>query len=349
MLTDLRLLSHQLAAPAFDHPGQLVSWMGAMQAQDRQMVKWALGMRLKTPVLRKVENALQQGKIIRMHILRPTWHLVAAEDARWMLKLSGGHIKAANESLARSGKLGIEKEHYHRCNRLLEKILEGKKYLTKQEISDELKKVGLPADAHRLNCFLLQAEAEGILCNGPDKEKKHTYALLEERIPPVKGITVEEALATLAGKYFQSHSPASLQDFIWWSGLTVTQAKQAIRLISSQLIQEKWNPSLFFIHRSCNHTALSADTLHFLPPYDEYLIGYKDRSAVIDPVHYRKAFTNYGIFYPVILHNGIVTGNWNKRISTEPVETAVSFFDTPYELDPAQIEEAANRYRKFIQ
>ena len=55
MITDIRLAGQQLAAPRFDTPKKLVSWMGAIQAQDYAMARWAVGIRLKsaTPLLNK--------------------------------------------------------------------------------------------------------------------------------------------------------------------------------------------------------------------------------------------------------------------------------------------------------
>ena len=88
MLTDIRLRSQQLARPEFKDPKDLVSWMGAVQAQEYRMVKWALGIRLKSATLQTINDAYQRGNILRTHVMRPTWHLVAAEDIRWMLKLS---------------------------------------------------------------------------------------------------------------------------------------------------------------------------------------------------------------------------------------------------------------------
>lgn len=131
----LRLLNQQLANPLFHSPKELVSWMGAVQAQDYAMVKWAVGMRLASATVRTVEEALQKGEILRTHVMRPTWHLVAAEDIRWMLKLSVRRIKAANEAYAK-GREEISEELYSKSNRALETILAGKKRLTRLEIAE---------------------------------------------------------------------------------------------------------------------------------------------------------------------------------------------------------------------
>lgn len=313
-IPNIRLQNQQLLNPLFCQPKELVSWLGAMQAQNYSMVKWAVGMRLKSATIQTVEEALRKGEILRTHVMRPTWHLVAAEDIRWMLKLSARRIKSANDSFAKGYNLEITDELYAKSYNLLEKILCGNKSLTKQEIAEHFCCSGIlvEADNHRMTRFMVRAEQEGIVCSGEDKGGKYTYALLEERVPPVPEITKDEALARLARSYFRSHAPAVLQDFIWWSGLPVSEAKQAIYLIESELTAEQWNGQTWYVHEACRTRGKVSGRLHLLPSYDEYLLGYKDRTDVLPKEHYPKAFTNNGLFYPVILHEGQVIGNWSK-------------------------------------
>ena len=313
-IPNIRLQNQQLLNPLFCQPKELVSWLGAMQAQNYSMVKWAVGMRLKSATIQTVEEALRKGEILRTHVMRPTWHLVAAEDIRWMLKLSARRIKSANDSFAKGYDLEITDELYAKSYNLLEKILCGNKSLTKQEIAEHFCCSGIlvEADNHRMTRFMVRAEQEGIVCSGEDKGGKYTYALLEERVPPVPEITKDEALARLARSYFRSHAPAVLQDFIWWSGLPVSEAKQAIYLIESELTAEQWNGQTWYVHEACRTRGKVSGRLHLLPSYDEYLLGYKDRTDVLPKEHYPKAFTNNGLFYPVILHEGQVIGNWSN-------------------------------------
>ena len=347
MIKDLRTLSHQLANPGFDSPKELFSWMGAIQAQDYNMSKWAIGIRLKSATIETVNRALRQGEILRTHIMRPTGHNVAAEDIRWMLKLSASRIRSANDSYAKGRDLEITEQTYTKAHRLLEKILEGNKSLTKQEIEQEFSKAGLPADDHRMTRFMLHAETEGIVCSGQDKGNKPTYALLEERVPPVKELHKEEALAKLATSYFRSHSPASLEDFTWWSGLSISEARQAVGLIRPDLFTDKSLPETLFIHKSANIDTKADNILHFLPSFDEYLISYKDRTAVLDPEHSPKAFNRFGTFYPVIMHEGKIAGNWNKSVKKTSINIETSFFNTK-SIDKKLIEAAGNKYKEFM-
>ena len=327
-IPNIRLQNQQLLNPLFCQPKELVSWLGAMQAQNYSMVKWAVGMRLKSATIQTVEEALRKGEILRTHVMRPTWHLVAAEDIRWMLKLFARRIKSANDSFAKGYNLEITDELYAKSYNLLEKILCGNKSLTKQEIAEHFCCSGIlvEADNHRMTRFMVRAEQEGIVCSGEDKGGKYTYALLEERVPPVPEITKDEALARLARSYFRSHAPAVLQDFIWWSGLPVSEAKQAIYLIESELTAEQWNGQTWYVHEACRTRGKVSGRLHLLPSYDEYLLGYKDRTDVLPKEHYPKAFTNNGLFYPVILHEGQVIGNWSKSAKKGSASIECSWF-----------------------
>ncbi|MCC8095295.1 MAG: winged helix DNA-binding domain-containing protein [Tannerellaceae bacterium] len=228
MFTSVRLLSQQLYQPCFEAPEDLLDWMGAMQAQDYTKSKWAMGLRLQEGTLSRVHQAYEAGTIVRTHVLWPTWHVVAGKDIRWMLKLTSGRTRAALDSWVRS--MGIPESLCSRCNGLLEKILSGQA-LTKQGLAERLAKENLPVEEKLVSYLLSRAETERIICSGPDRDGKATFALLEERVAPVPELTREESYALLALKYFRSHSPATLADFNWWSGLSLTEARKAIGLI----------------------------------------------------------------------------------------------------------------------
>ena len=347
-IPNIRLLNQQLLNPLFREPKELVSWMGAMQAQNYSMVKWAVGMRLKSATIQAVEKALHEGEILRTHVMRPTWHLVAAEDIRWMLKLSAQRIISANDSFAKGYDLDIPNEVYTKAHDLLEKILCGKKSLTKQEIAEHFNRSGIVADNHRMTRFMARAEQEGIICSGEDRGSKCTYALLEERVPPMPELTKDESLARLARSYFRSHSPAVLQDFIWWSGLPVSDAKQAVYLIASELTTEQWKEQTWYIHDTCRTRGKLSGHIHLLPSYDEYLLGYKDRTDVLPKEHYPKAFTNNGLFYPVILHEGQVIGNWDKSEKKKSVDLEYSWFRQVADMNEETLERERQKFARFL-
>ena len=348
-IPNIRLLNQQLLNPLFREPKELVSWMGAMQAQNYSMVKWAVGMRLKSATIQAVEKALHEGEILRTHVMRPTWHLVAAEDIRWMLKLSAQRIISANDSFAKGYDLDIPNELYTKAHDLLEKILCGKKSLTKQEIAEHFNRSGIVADNRRMTRFMARAEQEGIICSGEDRGSKCTYALLEERVPPMPELTKDESLARLARSYFRSHSPAVLQDFIWWSGLPVSDAKQAVYLIASELTTEQWKEQTWYIHDTCRTRGKLSGHIHLLPSYDEYLLGYKDRTDVLPLEHYSKAFTNNGLFFPIVLHNGQVIGNWDKSVKKKSVDLKYSWFRQVADMNGETLERERQKFTRFLE
>ncbi len=218
-----RLLNQQIANSYFQQPGELVEWMGAMQAQEYAMAKWAIGLRIPGSTDAMVESAFNKGGILRTHLLRPTWHFVSPTDIRWMLALSAPRINAIGAYMYRQ--LKLDNAIFRRSAAVLLKTLEGGKYLTRTELQEALKQKKIIADGLRLGYIMMHAELEGLICSGPRQGKQFTYALLEERVPPVPALTRDESLALLAKKYFSSRGPATTIDFATWSGLTITDSK----------------------------------------------------------------------------------------------------------------------------
>lgn len=347
MIETLRPYSQQLTIPAFEDAAELVSFMGAVQAQDIDMCKWAVGMRLKQPSLSHVREAIDSGRIIRTHIMRPTWHLVAAEDIRWIFSLCGERLRAAYmKSWWKHYK--IDEEMYSRFRDVSGRLLAGIDGLTIQELTGALNDTGYPWTQDQVKCMIATGEVDGFICSGREKNRKSTYVLLEERVPVVPVIPKEEALSLLALKYFRSHSPASLKDFMWWSGLTTTEAKAAISSLGSALITDRYEGEKLFVHENCITEHSPNEQVYLLPPYDEYLISYADRSHVLAPKHAAKAHNNYGIFQPVILYKGKIVGNWKKVTKKGGTEIETSFFEKTGTPGKRKLQAAINQYLEFL-
>jgi len=346
MIPTIRTLSQQLVKPLFTTPREVVSWMGAVQAQDYNMSKWAIGARLPASTVLDVENALRKGEILRTHVMRPTWHLVAAEDIRWMLELCREKMKASCAS--RDRQLEIDEQLFNKVNNLIIKMLEGNNHLTRQEIAAGLINAGIVVDTSRMVHFMFRAEVEGIVCSGVDKERKQTYSLINERVMPTKKLQRDESLALIASKYFKSHSPASIQDFIWWSGLSTTDSKLSINLINNDLLKELFGETTLYIHKSCNVATKLSDYACFLPAFDEYLISYKDRNAVIDIRHQPKAFTKNGIFHSIVMYNGKIVGTWNKQAKKGIISIEIFPFETKMKINKDILKDAENKYLYFV-
>ncbi len=232
-----RLVSQQIADTKFKSAKDIVGWMGAIQAQDFAMSKWAVGVRLPNSTEQIVENAIDNAEIIRTHLLRPTWHLVSADDIYWMLELTAPQIKAQLKS--RHKELELTDAIISKSNKVIEKTLLKGINATRGEIVAQLEKAGFKNDNNRVSHLLLCAELDGLICSGKTKNHDYTYVLLNQRVPKIKKINGNEVLAKLAQKYFTSHCPATLNDFVWWSGLSVKDAKHALESVKSSFISEK--------------------------------------------------------------------------------------------------------------
>ena len=344
-ISTLRLLNQQIAVTNFKTAKELVGWMGAMQAQDYNQAKWAIGVRLPHLTEEQIESAFNRGEIIRTHLMRPTWHLVSAEDIYWMLELSAKQIKSTTKS--RNRDLGLTESVLGKSKEILVNILEGNQVLTREEINYSLNQAGISTEENRLSHILMEAEIDGIVCSGSIRGKKQTYALLAERVPKKKILSKDEALTLLARKYFTSHGPATLADFVWWSGLPVSSAKHALEMNKLVLTSEIIGAETYWFDNSINVPTTLPDSVYLLPAFDEYLISYKNRSAVITDDHHSKAISNNGIFRPVIIVNGQISGLWKRTTKKDSILIEPDHFRPHNHSEMQLIKKAADLFGYF--
>ena len=341
-----RLSSQQIVATKFITAQDIVNWMGAMQAQDFAMAKLAVGIRVPNSTEETIDTALNKGEILRTHLLRPTWHFVSADDIYWLLELTASQIKIKLRSS--DNRLNLSEKIFTKSNAIIEKAFEFQKEFTREELKTKLKEASIPTDENRLSHLLLHAELDGIICSGSVTENRQSYVILSERIPKKKIFTRDEALAELAKKYFPSRSPATLQDFIWWSGLSTTAARQALESVKSYFVSEKINSEIYWFIDSVVLPPKKEITINLLPSFDEYIISYKDRTAVLPPEHFHRTVTANGIFWPVILLNGQVIGKWKRMSKKDKVFIEIELFQPQNKTARRQIERAANEIGEFL-
>jgi hypothetical protein len=344
-ITNIRLTNQQLTGTSFKTPKEIAGWMGAMQAQDYGMSKWALGVRLPNSTDKMIQSAIDKGEIIRTHLLRPTWHLVSADDIYWMLELSGPRVKAFIKPRIRQ--LEIADELFSKSNHIIEKALAGNNHLTREELVTIIQQAKINTDDLRGLHFLMNAELEGIIGSGITRNKNQTYALLHERVAKSVSLNKDEALAKLAKTYFQSHGPATLADFTWWSGLAAIEARHALEMVKSAFVSETIGTQTYWMSNSIS-IERNTKTAFLLPAFDEFLISYKDRSAAIALDKQSKAFTNNGIFKPVIVENGQVSGTWKRTVKKDKVIIEINHFRAQSEASKKRIEKAAKLYGDFL-
>ena len=341
----LRLANQHLAGTRLKTARDLVHWMGAVQAQDYPMSQWALGVRLPGVKAEAVQAAFHRGEILRTHVLRPTWHLVAAEDIRWMLSLTAPHIRSLLAAGLREG--GLTEAVIARSQRVMENALAGGRHLTRQELVGELGKASLATDAGRATLLVMRAELDGVVCSGPPKGNKQTYALLAERVPPTEALPREEALARLARRYFTSHGPATVRDFAWWSGLPAADARKGVALLGAEFVAYPVDRQTYWLPGAFPAPGAGGETAFLLPAFDEFLISYKDRSPSLAAGSQAAVITVNGIFRPVVLVNGQVAGTWKRTVKRGAIRLETELFGPVGPPARELIEHAAAAWGRF--
>jgi hypothetical protein len=340
-----RIINQQLYSPRFKRPADLVHWMGAVQAQDYYGAKWAVGQRLKGATDATIENALDQGEILRTHIMRPTWHFVSAQDIRWLLQLTAPRVNAVVGSYYR--KYELDDGVFRRTRKAIINALKGGKNLTREQLRLAMTNTGISTQGLRFIFILARAELDGLICSGPRVGKQITYALLDERVPPTKPLARDEALAELTQRYFKSHGPATLEDFAWWSGLSVVDVRAGISMVRSQFVESVIEDKRYWLSTSKPNKTRTAGKAYLLPTYDEYLIGYKDRSAALSSTSKGKKASNPVFSSPIVIDSRVV-GTWKRTIQNDRAVLKLDLSAKYGRVERQAIAKAAGRYGEFL-
>lgn len=338
----IRLLNQQLAAPQFSDPAEVVSHMGAIQAQEYRLMRWAVAMRTKKPSVKAFKKAFDDGRIIRLHLMRGTWQLVSAEDYWPMLNLCAAKAIAVTKGWMSSNKISIPDDELMRIREILIQTASDKGSVTKEDFVQALAEKDIRMDDHRLSYHIRMGELSGTLCSGDLLPMKASYALTTNKVKFNEKIARDEALMRFTWKYFQSRQPATLEDFVWWSGLNISDCRKGIELFGNTIHIERWKGRDFYLTDDCRTRGIRKDKFLLIPPYDEFLIGYKSRDIVLPSEHRHRAHNNSGIFQPIITHDGIACGNWTPFKE----DCQVEFFNGDFGAE--EIQEAWKDYKKAM-
>jgi Winged helix DNA-binding domain len=342
-----RLWNQLLTGPGRKRPQEVVAWMGAMQAQDYAGARWAIGLRLRGITDEQVERAFDGGAILRTHMLRPTWHFVTPADIRWIQALAGPRVHVANAFAYRT--LQIDSKAIATSRRVLERSLAGGNALTRLEIRDAFRAAGLQAEGQRLAYLVMHAELEAVICSGPRRGKQFTYMLLDERVPRAAALSTEEALAGLTRRYFTSHGPATLRDYVWWSGLTARQAREGIALTGDALVEHQADGLTYWLAPPKREAPRRAPAAFLLPNYDEFGIAYKDRGLIIDerdPRDRRNPAMTGAEFAHLLIVNGRLRGSWRRGGVDPAVE--LRLYRPLARSESPLVRRAIESYTKFL-
>ena len=307
----IRLLNQQLIAPQFSTPTEVVRYMGAMQAQEYRMMRWAVALRTQKPSHKAFKQAFDEGQIIRLHLMRGTWQLVSAEDYWSMIDLFAPKAIAVTKGWMSSNKISIPDGELMRVRDILIQTVADKRSVTKEDFVLALAERNLQMDDHRLSYHIRMAELSCVLCSGDLLPMKATYALAVDKVKLSVKMERDEALAHFTRKYFQSRQPATLEDFVWWSGLNINDCRKGIALLGDYIHVERYRGREFYLTDDCRTRGFRSGRFLLIPPYDEYLIAYKSRDIVLPQEYRHRAHNNSGIFQPVIAYDGTICGNWS--------------------------------------
>ena len=345
-----RLANQFLTRSGPKRASDVVRSLGAVQAQDYAGAKWALAQRTKGATDADVERELSDGTILRTHVLRPTWHFVAPTDIRWMLALTAPRVNAAMAYYDRQ--LGLDATHFRRSNDALVNALMGGNHLTRVELAAALERAGVRVRSIRgaapaIMRLMMRAEMDAVVCSGPRRGKQFSYALLDERVPPTTPLDRDEALLELARRYFKTRGPATANDFAWWSGLIAADVKRALQIAQADLRQlslgerDAWH----IPRRLPKHTP----SAHLLPNYDEYFIGYKDRSAVGERLgHSRPVIGGDASITHVIFVDGQLVGSWRRLSERDKTVLAIKKLSRLTPAETARITAETKRLGTFL-
>lgn len=341
-----RLQSQRIAGQKFDTPEEVVRWMGAIQAQDYGQAVWAIGSRMKRPSLAAVEQAIVDRKILATWPMRGTIHFVPAEDASWMVETMA--YKKAMRASWHQKLLGIDAAMLDRVENLVVDALKGGKRLSRPQLMELFERNDLPIQNQRGYLYISHLAEKGVICQGPLDGKQQTFVLLDEWVPTPRKMDRSTAIAELIERYFISHGPATLQDFANWTGLGLVESRQGLEAKRSTLAVEQYDGTDYWLSKEAAVHKDPPKGVHLLPGFDEFILGYKDRSAVLHADHARRIVPgNNGVFKPVIVQEGTIVGIWARTIKKSGVQVTFEVF-TEFSVPSAALSAAAEAYAAFL-
>jgi len=341
----LRLANQQITDHASKTPPEVVAALGAVQAQDYRNALWAVGLRLSQACEADVERAVASAAIVRTWALRGTLHLLASADVRWILELLAPRVIAGSAYWLRQ--LEIDDLTLARSRDLFRDALCRRRLLVRKEAMALLEEAGITTTGQRGITILWHLSLEGLLCQMAFRGKQPSFALLDEHVPGAQTMSREEALAELAHRYFVGHGPASLRDFVWWSGLTVADARAGLELAATRLRQEKVGDAMYWMPANPPASERASRVVCLLPGFDEYLLGYADREIVLDAAASRRVVPGgNGVFRPTIVVDGRVVGTW--RLGDTARASAIIDLLSPLDADTSHaLTQALRDYDAF--
>ncbi|MGH9175884.1 MAG: winged helix DNA-binding domain-containing protein, partial [Vicinamibacterales bacterium] len=243
-LLSQRLHTQCLAGTPFGQPEDVVQSLLGVQSQDFPGASWSVGQRVAKGAEANVRQEFDAGRILRTHVLRPTWHFVTPADIRWLVRFTAPRVHALNAHMYR--KLELDEETFTRAHQVFGETLAGGNQLTRAELGALLAQNGIAPAGQRLAYIVMHAELETLICSGAMRGKQHTYALLDERAPRARPLDGDEALAELTRRYVTGHGPTTERDLAWWASLTLAQVRRGLDIVSAEFESVELDGQVFW-------------------------------------------------------------------------------------------------------
>lgn len=339
-----RLVNQRLAGEPFGSPAEAVRWLGAVQAQEFAEAKWSLAERTSACTDADVEAAFDRGDIIRTHMLRPTWHFVAREDLRWLLRLTRPRVHALNRHWY--DRFGADADLLIRAHDVFARALADGGPQTRRELVGRLSREGIETSGPQLAYLLMYAELEELICSGPRKGKQQTYVLVDDRAPTtdLDGRSRESALDELVLRYFRSHGPATIKDFTGWSSLTVAETKAALQRLEGQLqCTEEEDGTSWYSPPAAGEASSRLTGGFLIPMFDESVVAYRNMRVVLahqppPPL----ALDRAGVI------DGRTVGSWKRTINGSSVVVGATLFGALSEPEEEALDQVVQRFGRFL-
>jgi hypothetical protein len=345
-----RLRAQRLTGAPCATPEEAVGRLLAVQAQDFGPAKWSVGARVAGATDAVVEEAFSAGRILRTHVLRPTWHFVLPADLRWLLTATAPRIRLRDRR--RYAQLGLDEAALDRSAAAFAAALRGGHTLTRGDMAAVAEDAGVSPEGQRMPYLLMNAELAGLTCSGPRRGKQHTYVLLAERAPEAPDLPRDEAHAELAARFFTGHGPATAKDLAWWASLTLAEARAAIERAAKRLRREELGGLTFWSGSDESDAPGPASRrrpgVRLVQGYDELIMGYSETKVLLA----REGSSWVAATPPagrlVVLLDGRVGGFWRRTLKRDRVLVEAELIDAWDDRAREALEAEAERYAAFL-
>ena len=346
-LIAIRLSNQQITRHQCQTIEELVKWMLVMQSQEFAMAKWAIGLRMKGISEKDVDLAFNEGRILRTHVLRPTWHFVSPADIGWMIRLTAPKIRKTMGYYCE--KMGIDKKIVNKAVQLLTKHLQGHQFMTREQLKKLFEASKIDTADERMALILMQAELDCVICSGPRIGNQFSYALMSERAGSQDTFSKEDALKELAGRYFNSRGPATLRDLSYWSGIPQKDARQAVEGLGKPFRKITVNGNDYYYNTDQPATAINTKASFLVPDYDEFGMSYKNKGAfnlrgraTLENLAATSGFPHHFVI------DGKLSGHWTGTAIRRKQKVGTKPFEKLSGTAARKLQSAVKRYERFF-